>query len=146
MVAGRWTRRRGAHTLALVNSPNSPTFHFLASHDHLLVRYATLAEQAFQSDPEACLIRLRRQAEALASQAAVIEHAYAATTQIVLDEASTRRLIDAQLRVETVVDRKALGTGACQARGDFKTIGRVFEVRLAELLGELQQAVWEKAG
>ena len=52
--------------------PTSPNFAFLADHDPLLVRYATLAERAFAADPEACLLHLRRFAEALALESAAL--------------------------------------------------------------------------
>jgi len=54
--------------------------------------------------------------------------------------------IAAQLKVETVVDREALDSGAFAAQGGFARIDRTFEGRLGEWLGELVEEVWNDAG
>ncbi len=52
--------------------------------------------------------------------------------------------IGAQLRVEQVVDREALDGGAFKSHGGYKRLDKVFDGRLAEVLGELHEAVWER--
>ncbi len=53
--------------------------------------------------------------------------------------------IGKQLKAETIVDREALEQGAFKADGGFNRIDRVFEGKLAALLGELHAAVWADA-
>jgi type I restriction enzyme R subunit len=50
--------------------------------------------------------------------------------------------IGAQLRLEYVVDRDALDSGAFKAHGGFKILDKVFDGRLEAVLGELHEAVW----
>lgn len=54
--------------------------------------------------------------------------------------------IGAQLRVEVVVDRDALDSGAFRAHGGYKRLDKLFDGQLDEVLGELHDAVWEGAG
>jgi type I restriction enzyme R subunit len=54
--------------------------------------------------------------------------------------------IGAQLRVEVVVDRDALDSGAFRAHGGYKRLDKVFDGKLDEVLGELHDAVWAVAG
>jgi len=51
-----------------------------------------------------------------------------------------------QLKVETVVDREAIDTGAFQRDGGFRRIDRVFEGKLDEVLTELRGEIWQTAG
>lgn len=56
------------------------------------------------------------------------------------------RRIAQQLKADTIVDCAALDQGAFKANGDFKVIDRVFEGGLADLLGDINEAIWAKAG
>ena len=51
-------------------SPGSPNFAFLASHDAQLVAFATAAERLFSDDPNTCLLKLRQFGELLAQRTA----------------------------------------------------------------------------
>lgn len=53
--------------------------------------------------------------------------------------------IGKQLRVETLVDRDAIDSGQFREQGGFKRLDKVFEGRLDEILGDLNQALWEPA-
>lgn len=55
-----------------VNVPESPNFGFLAEHDPLFVQLASAGEQAFSSDPNTTLIKLRQLGEAIAQHIAAI--------------------------------------------------------------------------
>jgi type I restriction enzyme R subunit len=50
-----------------------------------------------------------------------------------------------QLKLETIVDREAMNSGAFQRDGGFKKIDRVFDGKLEEVLGELRDRIWEVA-
>jgi type I restriction enzyme, R subunit len=54
--------------------------------------------------------------------------------------------IEQQLNKEFIVDRDSLDRGAFKAKGGFRIINKVFDGRLEELLGTLQEAVWEDVG
>ena len=51
-----------------------------------------------------------------------------------------------QLKLETVVDRDALDQGAFKSAGGFTRIDKVFDGKLAAVLGDLQDALWSEAG
>lgn len=51
-----------------------------------------------------------------------------------------------RLKEEGIVDRETFEQGAFKTEGGFKRLDRVFEGRLADLLGDLQEAVWQQAG
>jgi type I restriction enzyme R subunit len=53
--------------------------------------------------------------------------------------------IGAQLRIELVVDREALDSGAFKSHGGYQRLDRVFDGKLDEVLGELHEAVWAEA-
>ena len=53
--------------------------------------------------------------------------------------------IGKQLLQETVVDREALNQGAFETAGGFDRINKVFDGRLEQILGDLQEAVWQSA-
>lgn len=55
------------------------------------------------------------------------------------------RRIGKQLLQETVVDREALSQGAFETAGGFERINKVFEGRLEQILGDLQDAIWVPA-
>ena len=50
-----------------------------------------------------------------------------------------------QLKLETVVDRDALDQGAFKSAGGFTRIDKVFDGKLAAVLGDLQDALWSAA-
>jgi type I restriction enzyme R subunit len=54
--------------------------------------------------------------------------------------------IAAQLRVELVVDREALDSGAFRSHGGYKRLDKEFDGKLSEVLGELHEAMWEASG
>ncbi len=54
--------------------------------------------------------------------------------------------IGAQLRVELVVDREALDSGAFKAKGGYRVLDKVFDGKIDEVLAELHDAVWGVAG
>lgn len=54
--------------------------------------------------------------------------------------------IGKQLKLDTVVDRDALDHGAFKSAGGFTRIDRVFDGKLAAVLGDLQDALWSEAG
>jgi type I restriction enzyme R subunit len=55
--------------------------------------------------------------------------------------------IGKQLGVETIVDRAALDEGEFQAQGGgFERLNKQFEGKLEEILGELRERIWERAG
>jgi type I restriction enzyme R subunit len=51
--------------------------------------------------------------------------------------------IGKQLLQETVVDREALNQGAFETAGGFERINKVFDGRLEQILGDLQDSVWK---
>ena len=51
-----------------------------------------------------------------------------------------------QVKIETVVDRKALDRGQFQAKGGFARLNKVFDGKLEAVLGELAEEVWKDAG
>lgn len=52
-----------------------------------------------------------------------------------------------QIKADTVVDRAALDQGAFKEQGGgFARIDRVFDGHLAEVLGDLNEAIWQRAG
>jgi type I restriction enzyme R subunit len=53
--------------------------------------------------------------------------------------------IGAQLRVELVVDKEALDSGAFKSHGGYKRLDKVFDGKLGQVLGELHEAVWASA-
>jgi len=53
--------------------------------------------------------------------------------------------IGKQLLQETVVDREALNQGAFETNGGFDRINKVFDGRLEQILGDLQEAIWAPA-
>ncbi|MBA4191190.1 MAG: type I restriction-modification system endonuclease [Planctomycetaceae bacterium] len=61
------------------SAPHSPNFQFLATHQPVLVRYATLAERYLFDDPSTALVKLRQFAELLA-RLAVAEVGVVATS------------------------------------------------------------------
>jgi type I restriction enzyme R subunit len=54
--------------------------------------------------------------------------------------------IGKQLKVEEVVDREAFDRGQFKDDGGFARIDKDFEGRLDEVLGDLREAIWERAG
>jgi len=54
--------------------------------------------------------------------------------------------IGKQLLQETVVDREALNQGAFETAGGFERINKVFDGRLEQILGDLQDAIWMATG
>lgn len=48
-----------------------------------------------------------------------------------------------QLQLEVIVDRQALEQGEFGARGGFQRLNKELDGRLEQLLGDLQQAIWE---
>lgn len=54
--------------------------------------------------------------------------------------------IGAQMRTETIVDRESLNSGQFQADGGFKRLDKVFEGKMEEVLGEINDALWQDAG
>ena len=48
-----------------------------------------------------------------------------------------------QLKKETIVDRAALGAGLFASHGGFERINPVFDGKLAELLADVQEAIWK---
>ena len=56
------------------------------------------------------------------------------------------RRIGKQLLQETVVDREALSQGAFETAGGFERINKVFDGRLEQILGDLQDAIWKPTG
>jgi len=54
--------------------------------------------------------------------------------------------IGKQLKLETVVDHGALDQGAFKSAGGFTRIDKVFDGKLATVLGDLQDALWSEAG
>ena len=63
--------------------PESPNFHFLSEFDPIFLQIASAAEQAFASDPNTTLIKLRQLGEALAQD-------LAARAGIQFDESSSQ--------------------------------------------------------
>lgn len=51
--------------------------------------------------------------------------------------------IAAQMKAETIVDRAALDAGEFARRGGFRRLDRLFEGRLAQVLGDLHEAAWD---
>jgi type I restriction enzyme R subunit len=52
-----------------------------------------------------------------------------------------------QIKKEEIVDRASLDEGQFKAQGGgFQRLDKIFEGRLEEVLGDLQEAIWEKAG
>jgi type I restriction enzyme, R subunit len=51
-----------------------------------------------------------------------------------------------QLRTETVVDRDALDRGQFEAKGGFSFLNKVFEGRLEQVLGDINDALWKEVG
>lgn len=54
--------------------------------------------------------------------------------------------IGAQMRTETIVDRESLNSGQFKADGGFKRLNKVFDGRMEEVLGEINDALWQDAG
>ncbi|MCA9639134.1 MAG: type I restriction-modification system endonuclease, partial [Myxococcales bacterium] len=52
--------------------------------------------------------------------------------------------IGKQLKQETIVDREALNSGQFRQLGGFPKINKVFDDRLDELLGQIQDEVWKE--
>ncbi len=51
-----------------------------------------------------------------------------------------------QIKTDEVVDRAALDEGQFQADGGFGRLDKVFEGKLEEVLGDLREAIRERAG
>jgi type I restriction enzyme R subunit len=51
-----------------------------------------------------------------------------------------------QIKADEVVDRAAFEEGQFKADGGFARVDKIFEGKLGEVLGELSDAVWERAG
>jgi len=51
--------------------------------------------------------------------------------------------IGAQMRTETIVDRESLNSGQFRADGGFKRLDKVFDGRMEEVLGEINDALWD---
>lgn len=51
-----------------------------------------------------------------------------------------------QLRAETVVDCESLDAGQFGAKGGFERMNKVFDGQLAEVLGDIQDGVWNEQG
>ena len=54
--------------------------------------------------------------------------------------------IGQQLVAEVVVDREALDRGQFKSQGGFARINKIFDGKLDEVLGDLQDALWKTAG
>ncbi|GFM33723.1 type I restriction-modification system endonuclease [Desulfovibrio subterraneus] len=54
--------------------------------------------------------------------------------------------IGEQMRKEIIVDREALNSGQFQANGGFPRLNKVFDGRMEEVLGEINEAMWRDAG
>jgi type I restriction enzyme R subunit len=54
--------------------------------------------------------------------------------------------IGAQMRTETIVDRESLNSGQFRADGGFKRLDKVFDGRMDEVLGEINEALWDEVG
>ena len=48
--------------------------------------------------------------------------------------------------MEIVVDRDARDAGAFKANGGYRVLDKVFDGKLADVLGELHEAVWRDVG
>ncbi|WP_437296232.1 type I restriction-modification system endonuclease [Sorangium sp. So ce426] len=53
--------------------------------------------------------------------------------------------IGKQIKADEVVDRAALDRGQFQADGGFQRIDKIFDGQLEQVLGDLKEAIWEKA-
>ncbi|WP_437736406.1 type I restriction-modification system endonuclease [Sorangium sp. So ce1335] len=53
--------------------------------------------------------------------------------------------IGKQIKADEVVDRAALDRGQFQADGGFQRIDKIFDGQLEKVLGDLREAIWEKA-
>ncbi|XXZ14992.1 type I restriction-modification system endonuclease [Sorangium sp. So ce315] len=53
--------------------------------------------------------------------------------------------IGKQIKADEVVDRAALDRGQFQADGGFQRIDKIFDGQLEKVLGDLKEAIWEKA-
>ena len=53
--------------------------------------------------------------------------------------------IGEQMRKEIIVDREALNSGQFQANGGFPRLNKVFDGRMEEVLGEINEALWRDA-
>lgn len=53
--------------------------------------------------------------------------------------------IGKQLKIEQIVDREALDTGAFKAEGGFNRINKVFDGKLQTILEDISEAIWKKA-
>lgn len=54
--------------------------------------------------------------------------------------------IGQQLKVEVIVDREAFERGQFKAQGGFNRINKAFDGKLEEILGEINQALWQDVG
>jgi type I restriction enzyme R subunit len=54
--------------------------------------------------------------------------------------------IGKQLKVEMVVDRDAFEQGLFKSNGGYARFDNIFDGRLAEVLGEIGEAIWQHAG
>nr|WP_287411912.1 type I restriction-modification system endonuclease [Pseudodesulfovibrio sp.] len=54
--------------------------------------------------------------------------------------------IGKQMRAETIVDRESLDGGEFQAHGGFNRLNRVFGGKLEEVLGEINESLWDEVG
>ncbi|MCX7021945.1 MAG: hypothetical protein NTW26_06700 [bacterium] len=50
------------------------------------------------------------------------------------------------MKIETVVDRESLDRGQFKSQGGFARFNKVFDGKLASVLGELAEEVWKDAG
>jgi type I restriction enzyme, R subunit len=53
--------------------------------------------------------------------------------------------IGQQLKIEQIVDREALDTGAFKAEGGFNRINKVFHGKLQTILEDISEAIWKKS-
>jgi len=54
--------------------------------------------------------------------------------------------IGLQLRKEVIVDKEALDNGEFRSHGGFKRLNKVFDGKMEEVLGELNETIWQDAG
>jgi type I restriction enzyme R subunit len=94
-------------------------------------------------------IRQRALGEALVPYAERVERALKAVLALRPWTAPQRKWLERigrQMVAETVVDRAALDRGEFKSQGGYARIDKIFEGKLAELLGELHGAAWKEAG
>lgn len=50
------------------------------------------------------------------------------------------------MKIETIVDRESLDRGQFKSQGGFVRLNKVFDGKLASVLGKLAEEVWKDAG